>query len=311
MRTTQITKGIFLALIASAMWGISGTVLQFISQNQQLPADWFLSARTLGAGVILIGVALIKERGATFALFRQPRLIGWLVAYAVFGLMANLTTFYLSVQTGTAAAATILQYLSPLFIVIGSLLFKREWPLRSDLIAFVVSAVGVFLAITKGDISQLAIPMNALLWGIGSGLTAALYVVLPRAIVKAGVSPIVILGWGTLIAGVLFNSYRPVWEHAPQVTPSLVASMGTVIIVGTILPFCLLLYSAQFAPSDVISILDAAQPVVTFVLSVVFLGLQLSWVEALGAVLVVVAIYLLQRGRRAPEQLSAVEQAGR
>lgn len=300
-KSNHVTKGIMLALIASAMWGISGTVLQFISQNQNIPAAWFLSARTLGAGVVLLLIGSVMTRGRIWGVFKSWRLAGWLIAYAVFGLGANLLTFYMSVQTGNAASATILQYLSPLFIVIGGLVFKRQIPLRSDLIAFVVSALGVFLAITKGNVSELAIPMNALLWGVGSGITAAFYVVLPRPVVEAGESPILILGWGTLIAGVLFNLDQPIWVNPPHITSTLIMSMATVIIVGTILPFCLLLFSANYAPSDVISIVDAAQPVMTFILSVLFLHLSISMVEVAGSVLVVVAIYLLQRGRKLNE----------
>lgn len=297
MNKDHVTKGILLALTASAMWGISGTMLQFISQNQNIPADWFLSARTLGAGIVLLVIGAVTSHGHIFEPFKTWRLVGWLFAYAILGLGANLLTFYMSVQVGNAASATILQYLSPLVIVLGSLIFKHQAPFRSDLIAFAVSLLGVFLAITKGNLSTLAIPLPALLWGIGSGVTAALYVTLPRPLVKAGSSPILILGWGTMIAGVLFNVNRPVWISTPPVTTTLVLSMGTVILLGTIVPFALLLVASNYAPSDVISIVDAAQPVVTFVLSVTFLALQISWVEVIGSVLVVVAIYLLQRGR--------------
>ncbi|MTV82310.1 DMT family transporter [Secundilactobacillus folii] len=306
----HVSRGIILALLASAMWGVSGTMLQFISQNQNIPAAWFLSARTLGAGVLLLLLGAITSHGRIFELFKSWRLIGWLVAYAVLGLGANLLTFYVSVQTGNAASATILQYLSPLFIVLGSLIFKHETPYRSDLIAFLVSLLGVFLAITKGNLSSLAIPLDALLWGIGSGITAACYVTLPRPLVKAGVSPILILGWGTMLSGILFNLHQPIWVNTPAITPTLIYSMGTVILVGTILPFALLLVAAKFAPSDVISIVDAAQPVITFALSVVFLGLQLSWVEVLGSGLVVLAIYLLQRGRALGASEEVLDEAG-
>lgn len=297
--TENIAKGIFWATVASAMWGISGTVLQFISQNQDLPASWFLSTRTMGTGIVLLIISLLMYGKKTFTVFRSGREIAWLLAYAIFGLGANLLTFYMSVQTGTAAASTILQYLSPLFIVLGSLIFKHDKPLRSDMIAFIVAMIGVFLAITRGNVSQLAIPMVSLLWGIGSGITAAGYVVLPRTLVHdEGHSPITVLGWGMFIAGIIFNLYRPIWVNAPHVTVGLVASMSTVIIIGTILPFSLVLYATHFAPSDVISIVDATQPVMTFVLSVLFLGLQISVAEVIGSILVIVAIYLLQRGRR-------------
>lgn len=284
--------------MASAMWGISGTVLQFISQSQNVPASWFLSARTSVTGVVLLIVSAIMYGKKIFNVFNSVRNILWLIAYAVFGLGANLLTFYMSVQTGNSAASTILQYLSPLFIVLGSLVFLHQRPLRSDLIAFIVAMIGVFLAITRGDISQLSIPMVSLLWGIGSGITAAGYVVLPRTLVKEGNSPIVVLGWAMLLAGIIFNCYRPVWVHTPPINLGLVASMSTVILLGTIIPFALVLYSTHFAPSDVISIVDATQPVMTFVLSIIFLGLKITVAEVVGSILVILAIYLLNRGRQ-------------
>lgn len=293
-------KGIMWAMLASTLWGISGTVMQFVSQNQAIPADWFLSVRTLSAGIILLTIGFIRQGTKIFNVFKSWAAIGQLVAYATLGLMANMYTFYVSIERGTAAAATILQYLSPLFIVLGTLLFKRELPLRTDLVAFSISLLGVFLAITKGNVHELAIPMDALVWGILAGVTAALYVVLPRNIV-ADNSPVVILGWGTLIAGILFNLYHPVWVGAPKITPTLVISIGAIVLIGTIFAFGALLHSLQYAPSAVVSIVDAVQPVVTFILSIIFLGLEVSWVEILGSLLVIVAIYILQRYRSDPE----------
>ncbi|MGV0167405.1 DMT family transporter [Furfurilactobacillus sp. WILCCON 0119] len=296
MKEQNYSKGIFWAAFASTMWGISGTILQYISQTQNIPATWFLSVRTLGAGLVLLLIGFFQEGRHIFDIFKSWRQIGWLVAYALFGLMANLFTFYMSIKTGNAAAATILQYLSPLFIVSGALLFKRERPLRSDMIAFAIALVGVFLAITRGNIHTLSVPVASLLWGILAGVTAACYVVLPRQIVTVH-SPIVVLGWGMLISGVLFNLWRPIWVNPPKITVGLILSISTVILVGTILAFSTLLYSLNFAPSAVISIVDAVQPVVTFILSIIFFHLQISTMEVLGSILVVVAVYLLQRWR--------------
>ncbi len=41
--SSQVMKGIIWAAVASTMWGISGTVLQLISQNLAIPATWMLS----------------------------------------------------------------------------------------------------------------------------------------------------------------------------------------------------------------------------------------------------------------------------
>lgn len=292
----HVGKGIALALLASTFWGISGTVLQIISQGENIPADWYLSTRTFFAGFILLIISFAKYRMKIFDVFKSWRSVGWLLAYAIFGLMANLYTFYFAVQTGNAAAATILQYLSPLFIVLGSLIFQKQVPLRSDVIAFAIAMVGVFLAITHGNIHELSIPMNALTWGILSGLTAAFYVVLPKPVTKDH-SPVIVLGWALLIGSLFFNVRHPFWTEVPPIHLSTVLSMGTVIVVGTILPFLLLLHSLDFAPSAVVSILDAVQPVVTFILSLLFLHLEFNIVELLGSALVVVAITILQRAR--------------
>lgn len=292
-----VMKGIGWAAVASAMWGISGTTLQLISQNLAIPATWMLSTRTLITGVILLVISLILYGRQTFDVFKHWDTTISVVTYAIFGLMLNLLTFYYAVQTGNASAATILQYLSPLFIVLGDVVIMRQRPLRSDIIAFALAMVGVVLCITRGSLHSLALPMVAILWGLGSGITAAFYIVLPKR-AAAKNPPLVVLGWGTMIAGVLFNLYRPMWVNPPHVSLTLVLSVGTVILFGTILPFGLLLHASNFAPSDVVSIMDALQPIVTSILSVIFFHLFMNWVEVLGIVLVLVAIYVLQDGRR-------------
>lgn len=295
----HVGKGIFWALLASCMWGISGTVLQVISQGESIPASWFLSARTLGAGLVLIIISFIKYQFHIFDVFKSLRDVLWLLAYAIFGLMANLLTFYMSVQEGNASAATILQYLSPLFIVLGSLIFQKEWPLRSDVIAFALAMLGVFLAITHGNIHSLAISNTALIWGILSGVTAAFYVVLPKPVTKNH-PPMVVLGWALIIGSILFNIHQPVWVNTPDISTKLVLSMATVILIGTVFPFWALLHSLNFAPSAVVSILDAVQPVVTFILSLIFLNLKFNIVELIGAILVVIAIIIIQKFRSEP-----------
>ena len=73
--------------------GVSGTVMQFVSQNQAIPADWFLSVRTLSAGIILLAIGFVQQGTKIFKVFRSWASVGQLVAYATVGLMANMYTF--------------------------------------------------------------------------------------------------------------------------------------------------------------------------------------------------------------------------
>lgn len=297
MNNNQVIKGMTWAGFASLSWGISGTVLQLISQDLAVPGPWMFSTRTTVTGVILLLLSAVIYRGQIFNVFKTKAALLSVVTYGLFGLAANLITFYYSIQTGNASTATILQYLSPLFIVLGGIFFYRNRPLRSDLLAFLVALVGVLICITRGDLTHLAVPLVSLLWGLGSGITAAFYVVLPQK-ASATNPPLVVLGWGTMIAGLFFNLLHPFWVDVPPLTPTLVSSVATVIFFGTILPFGMLLYASRLAPSDVVSIMDALQPIMTTILSVIFFHLAINFFEVLGIVLVLIAIYILQNGRR-------------
>ncbi|TPR24593.1 EamA family transporter [Apilactobacillus micheneri] len=294
---TNVLKGIFWAFIASALWGVSGTVLQFVSQQEKLEANWFLSTRTMIAGIILLVISAIVYKGHIFNVFGSWKSFLCIVAYGVFGIGANLYTFFMSVQTGNADASTILQYLSPLFILLGSMIFQKRKPLPIDVIVFVIAISGIILSLTQGDFSKLSISMESLIWGILSGVTAALYVVLPRPIVKTS-SPMVILGWGTLISGIIFNIRQPLWVDAPHLTTGIVLGVGAIILLGTILPFIILLHSLNFAPSEVVSLVDATQPVVTFILSIIFFNTGINLIKIIGALLVILAIFVLQNSHR-------------
>lgn len=134
---------------------------------------------------------------------------------------------------------------------------------------FAIALIGVVLSITKGDISQLSIPAVSLFWGIISGITAAFYVVIPRPLMIDN-SPLTVLGWGTLIAGIGFNLHQPVWVGVPTLTMGSIIGIIAIVIIGTVLPFACLLHSMRYASSADVSLVDAVQPVVTFLLSVIF-----------------------------------------
>ncbi|EKK20141.1 DMT family transporter [Fructilactobacillus florum] len=299
-------KGMLLAIFASSSWGFSGALQQFVSQTETIPAGWFLSARTTFTGLILLTVCAVIYRGKIFNVFKSWRSIAWLIAYGLLGLAANMGSFYVAIQQGGAngaSSATILQYLAPLFILLGAFLFQHKKPLKIDLIVFLIALLGVFLSVTRGNIHELSIPMISLVMGIVSGITAACYVVLPKEIGRDN-PPMVILGWGTLIASVAFNLHQPVWVDVPHLSTGGILGIAGIIFFGTILTFPSVIYATRYTDSATISLIDAIQPVITFVISIFWFQADISWPEIIGAVLIIVAIYILQAAQRHPERLN-------
>lgn len=290
-----LDRGFWLAFCASALWGISGTVLQVVAKNLNIPAMWFIGTRTTLAGIILLVVGLIVlPTNQFFAVFKNWKDLLKLLSFSVFGLLANMYTFFHAIKTGNSSTATILQYLSPLFIMIGAIIFTKKKTSRVDVISFVLAMVGVALMITRGDLGHLSIPFVSLLWGIGSGITAALYITIPQSLI-AKYHGILITGWGMLIAGIISNFFSPIWVNPPKMTTASVLGVGTVILIGTVLAFLLMVLSTKYTTAAIVSITDAVQPFTTLVLSVIFLHYYVNAAEIIGAVIVVLAIYVLNR----------------
>lgn len=93
--------------------------------------------------------------------------------------------YYKAVAVINAATATILQFLSPVFIVVHTMLRERAVPRRADLIAVLVALVGIFLLVTGGQPTYLAISPAAFFWGLATGMAAAAYV-LSMQLVETG-----------------------------------------------------------------------------------------------------------------------------
>ncbi|ALB27990.1 DMT family transporter [Companilactobacillus heilongjiangensis] len=290
-----LDRGFWLAFCASALWGISGTVLQVVAKNLNIPAMWFIATRTTVAGIILLVIGLfVLPKSEFFAVFKNWKDLLTLLSFAVFGLLANMFTFFHAIKTGNSSTATILQYLSPLFIMIGAVIFTKKKTSRVDVISFVLAMIGVALMITRGDIGHLSIPLISVIWGIGSGITAALYITIPQTLI-AKYHGILITGWGMLIAGIISNFFNPIWVNPPKMSMASVLGVGTVILLGTVMAFLLMVMSTKYTTAAIISITDAVQPFTTLVLSIIFLQYAVNIPEIIGAVIVVLAIYVLNR----------------
>ncbi len=60
--TNSRMKGIILVLTAAILWGISGTVAQFVFQRNHFSPEWLVVIRLLFSGVILLIFASLKEK---------------------------------------------------------------------------------------------------------------------------------------------------------------------------------------------------------------------------------------------------------
>ena len=64
--------GIFLAILGSSFWGISGPISEALF-DQGIKVSWLISSKMIIAGIVLMLVAFWKERKAILAPWRNTR----------------------------------------------------------------------------------------------------------------------------------------------------------------------------------------------------------------------------------------------
>ncbi|MGV2503422.1 EamA family transporter, partial [Priestia megaterium] len=87
------------------------------------------------------------------------------VVSAIVGMLSVQYTYMASIKHGNAAVATLLQYLSPVIIIIYLLLRKQSIFTRQDVITVLLALGGCFFLLTNGSISQLSVPVSVVVWG--------------------------------------------------------------------------------------------------------------------------------------------------
>ena len=284
----QEVKGIWLAIIGTSFWGISGPFAQNLF-TQNINPLWLVGLRLTIAGSILTlwGALQYPEQ------FRQ--LLEWhnlkrLLLFSLFGMVPSQLTYFLAISYANASTATILQFLGPSFIVIYLALKTQKMPARIDLICLVISLLGTILVVTNGSFSSLALSGLGMFWGIMAGFSQASYTLLPRKLLEDFDAKLV-TGLGMFIGSLLFWPLLII-KHPATVNSSMLLSFDYIIIFGTMAAYLCYLQSVKFIPAATTGMLSAFEPLTANIVSVLWLQEMLGGFQTLGAILILMTVFL-------------------
>lgn len=122
MNTSNRRMGLFYVITGATCWGIGGTVAKKLFQEYQIDVNWLVTTRLLTAGMLLLMLQLFrKDRSQVIEVWRNKASAGQLLIFGLLGMLAVQYTYMASIQHGNAAVATLLQYLSPVIVIIYTL----------------------------------------------------------------------------------------------------------------------------------------------------------------------------------------------
>ena len=288
----NIFKGTIYSLLSGLIWGICGILGEYFFSHYQVSSGWITSMRLLIAGSFVIVLSSIKLRSQLFEIWRNRNNYLPFLAYAILGIFSVQYFFYLCVEYSNATTATILQFISPVFILFYNRIIYKKKASKSAIFYVLVAMVGVFLMATKGDLSKLSITPLALLTGLLSALGVMFNVILPQRFAKKyGFVPTV--GWGMIIAGIFSNFLYPVYKISFQVDAISICICLTIAFLGTAFAFFLSMKAVSLVSPLVVSVVSASEPLSSAILSILFLGLVLDGYLLLAMILIIIPMIFL------------------
>jgi drug/metabolite transporter (DMT)-like permease len=286
--------GYVLVALAAVSWGAQSVVVKQVLAAG-LDTRALVSARTwLGAACFLAGPALLAPH-----LLR----IGWseaarLAVLGILGMALSSYTYYRTLVLIPVAAAALLLYVAPIFVLLADVLLRGQKPARRDVAAAVVTLAGAALVVRAYEPAALHVSGLGVALGLFNALAFAFYNLWAKTL-PASLTPWTVLAY-SFVAGALFwlplapPSQLLLTPHAPAVW----LRLGVVLVFGTVVPFSLYLAGLTRISAAHASLTCTIEPVVAGLMAYAVLGETLAALQLAGGALVLGGIALLRRDRR-------------
>ncbi|AUC25904.1 DMT family transporter [Streptococcus uberis] len=280
-----------MVLVAGTAWGLSGVSGQYL-MTHGVNLNLLTSLRLIIAGSILGLFTLIKQREKIRTLLSDKKGVKQLIFFSLAGLLMNQFTYMNAIKYTNAGTATVLQYMSPVLILVAVSVVEKRLPSVAEALSIILAVLGTVIIATHGHLGSLAITPKGLFWGVLSAISAALYVLLPGPIVdKWGSMPVISLAM--LFSGILFTLFTQPWQYdLPLTTGNGIALVG-LVLVGTIIAYTLFVEGASIVGPVNGSLIAAVEPIASVFFSIILLSETFYSMDILGMLLIMVAVLLI------------------
>lgn len=281
------TKSVIMILLAGFGWGNIGVFSRPLTAAG-LSAVQITFVRSL---IVLIGMGiflLCKDR----SLFRIAWKDLWMfLGSGIISIVFFNICYFLTIEQATLAAASVLLYTAPCFVLLMSAVFFREKITVQKLIALVLAFGGCVLVsgFTGGQMSGLAV-----LTGICSGIGYAAYSIFGTvAMRKYHFFTFIFYSFVFACAGLIpFSSVTEAALILKSSPAALTLGIG-LGVVSTLLPYILYTGGLRNMEAGKASVLAFAEPMVATIAGILIFKEKLHLQNALGILMIFLAILLL------------------
>ena len=208
----------------------------------------------------------------------------------------DMSLWNLSILRTSASVSTLLANNASVFVGLGSLIFFKQRLSKIYWIGLLVAMIGVFLVAGR-DFTQNSNVGAGHLMAIGAAFFYAGYMLITQQ-VREKIDTVNFMGWSLLSC--LFFSYISCWQQDLKMLDfdnqtwfSFIASGLICHLVG----WLSINYALGFIPAAIVSPTLLIQPVLTSIFSFFLLNEILRTEQIVGGLVVIVGVYLVNRGK--------------
>ncbi len=303
-RVRRPVLGYAMVLAATGMWGINGTVSKAILSSG-LSSPRLTEVRSTGAALVL-GAALLATQPWRLRVRRDEIL--FLLAFGTLGLAAVQWLYFFAIHRLQIGIALLIQYLAPVLIALWARFVMKEPVRRRIWVALILALGGLSLVVDLWH--GFSLDVLGAVASLGAAIAFAFYILLAERGVERR-DPVSLLCVGFAVAAVFWAVLQPWWsfpvalvdDHVRLDGALLVTTtpvwllMLTMIVVGTILPFLLLVGALRHISATRVGVTAMFEPVAGALVAYAWLGESLSTIQLTGGAIVLAGILLAQTAR--------------
>lgn len=280
--------GMIMILAAASMWGTIGFLTRKIAPLGFSSLS-LIFYRAITTSAVLALIILLKDK----RLFKiKIRDIWIFIGSGIVSFFAFNVCYMLSIGSNSLAAAAILLYTSPVFVMILSVLIFGEKISVKKGAALLFALCGCALVSFGGEVR---ISLAGLLLGLGSGLGYALYSIFGTIALNKGYSTLTITFYTFAFASLASLSCADLSTTLPLFTEN---AMDIPIVIMfsvwvTVLPYLLYTKGMAYNNATIASIVSTVEPVVAALLGFAFFGENPGLTGVVGIAFVILSILIL------------------
>ncbi len=289
---------------AATLWAVNGVVSKVILTTD-LSSPRLAEVRSTGALLGLVLVLAIVNPGS-LKIHRHEVLR--LAIFGVFGLALVQWFYFAAIHRLPIAVSLIIQYTAPVLVALWARYVGHETVRGRIWVALALALSGLTLVLELW--SGFELDGLGALAAIGAAFSFALYILMAEHGVDRR-DPVSLVCLGFLFASIFWAIVQPWWSFPWSIIDDSVSLGGNLadthlpvwvlmiwmIVLGTIVPFGLLVGALRHVPATRAGIIAMLEPVAATVVAWAWLDEALSGIQLAGGTIVLAAIILAQTSR--------------